>query len=102
MNGDSMKIEIELSHRERYDIWYRNNFETGMEYNPNDVPDFDDEYYVPTPITKTISLGELDKKLYSDIEKLIILWSNDGTKTAGELTRSIIGLVVDKQGSNIK
>lgn len=33
------------------------------------------------------------KELYSDIENLIIRWSNDGTKTAGSLTRDIMKLV---------
>lgn len=34
-----------------------------------------------------------DKKLYSEIEHLIIMWSNDGTKTAGTLTRQIMKLL---------
>jgi len=34
-----------------------------------------------------------DPKLYSEIEDLIIRWSNDGTKTAGHLTRQIITLI---------
>jgi hypothetical protein len=36
---------------------------------------------------------EEDKKLYSEIEYLIIMWSNDGTKTAGVLTRQIMELI---------
>lgn len=88
-----MKIEVELTDKERYDIWFINNFETGMEYNPDSIPDFNDEYYVPTPTTKTIVLEEHEDELYSDIENLIIRWSNDGTKTAGELTRQIMGLL---------
>jgi hypothetical protein len=32
-------------------------------------------------------------KLYSDIESAIIRWSNDGTQTAGTLTREILELV---------
>jgi hypothetical protein len=31
-----------------------------------------------------------EKELYSEIEWLIISWNNDGTKTAGHLTRQII------------
>ena len=31
-----------------------------------------------------------EKELYSEIEYLIINWSNDGTETAGALTRQII------------
>jgi hypothetical protein len=33
---------------------------------------------------------DLNKDLYSEIENLIITWSNDGTKTAGTLTRQIM------------
>ena len=32
----------------------------------------------------------MSKELYSEIEDLIIRWSNDGTKTAGHLTRQIM------------
>lgn len=42
---------------------------------------------------KTYVLEEHEDKLYSDIENLIIRWNNDGTKTAGELTRQIMGLL---------
>jgi hypothetical protein len=31
--------------------------------------------------------------MYSEIENLIIRWNNDGTKTAGELTREIMELI---------
>jgi len=39
----------ELSYEERYTIWFRNNYETGMEPNIGNVPNFEDEYYVVTP-----------------------------------------------------
>jgi len=45
----------ELSYNERYDIWFTNNYETGMERNYDNRPDFDDEYYTPTP-SRAISL----------------------------------------------
>ena len=86
---------VELTYKERYDIWFMNNFETGMEYNPDSYPDFDDEYYVPTPTTKPFVLDEGDKESYNEIENLIIRWNIDGTKTAGSLTRQIIGLIRD-------
>ena len=39
---------------------------------------------------------EMERKqltsLYNEIEYLIIMWNNDGTKTAGELTREIMKL----------
>ena len=37
----------------------------------------------------------MKKELYSEIEDLIITWNNDGTKTAGSLTREIM-IVIDK------
>jgi len=49
--------ERELTLEERYNKWFNNNYETGMEryFNPNNLPDFDNEYYYPTP-TKQITL----------------------------------------------
>jgi RNA ligase len=46
--------EYELSDEKRYNIWFNNNYETGMErfFEPNNLPDFDDPYYEPTPKTK--------------------------------------------------
>jgi thymidylate synthase len=46
-----------LSDERRYNIWFNNNYETGMErlFDPNDLPDFDNPYYVPTP-KRAISL----------------------------------------------
>jgi hypothetical protein len=96
-----MKDSVKLTYEERYHIWFKNNFETGMEYNPDIVPDFDNEYYVPTPTTKPFVLDEGDKDLYNEIEHFIIRWNNDGTKTAGTLTRQIVELI-KKQMSNNK
>ena len=39
----------ELEYKERYNVWFMNNYETGMERNYNVFPDFDDPYYEPTP-----------------------------------------------------
>ena len=44
-----------LSYIERYDLWFRNNYETGMEKNYDVEPDFDNDYYEPTP-TLALSL----------------------------------------------
>ena len=38
-------------------------------------------------------LSDEDKILYSKIENMIIIYSNDGTKTAGSLTREIMYLI---------
>lgn len=45
--------EEQLSDERRYNIWFENNYETGMErfFDPNNLPDFDDPYYEPTPKT---------------------------------------------------
>jgi len=47
----------ELSDLRRYNIWFNNNYETGMErfFDPKNLPDFDNPYYVPTP-KRSISL----------------------------------------------
>jgi thymidylate synthase len=45
----------ELSNKERYDYWWKNNYETGMEYNESNIPNFDDDYYTKTP-KRSISL----------------------------------------------
>jgi thymidylate synthase len=45
----------ELSNKERYKIWFRNNYEQGMEYNESLIPDYDNSHYDPTP-TRAISL----------------------------------------------
>jgi hypothetical protein len=42
----------ELTYIERYNIWIGKNYETGIEYNPEIVPDFDNDYYEPTPKRK--------------------------------------------------
>jgi hypothetical protein len=48
--------EISLNYEERYHYWFRTNYETGMEYNPDQLPDFDNEYYTKTP-TKLIIMS---------------------------------------------
>jgi hypothetical protein len=55
-----MKV-FDLTYKERYDHWFSNNYETGMEYNLDIVPNFDDHYYQPTPIKKVIIE---DKEVY--------------------------------------
>ena len=45
------QIGRDLTDEERYNIWFDNNYETGMErfFDPNRLPNFDDPYYKPTP-----------------------------------------------------
>jgi hypothetical protein len=46
------------------------------------------------PIEKPFTdLSVDERKLYSEIEYLIIMWRNDGNKTAGSLTRQIMHLL---------
>jgi thymidylate synthase len=45
----------ELSYSERYQYWFNKNYETGVEYNENMVPDFENTYYDKTP-TRALSL----------------------------------------------
>jgi thymidylate synthase len=45
----------ELTYKERYDIWFNRNYETGLEKDYNNIPDFNNEYYTLTP-TRAISL----------------------------------------------
>ena len=45
----------ELTYKERYEIWFKNNYETGFEYDNNKVINFEDDYWVPTP-KRSISL----------------------------------------------
>jgi hypothetical protein len=46
--------EEELTDEKRYNIWFNNNYETGMErfFDSNNLPDYDNSYYEPTPKTK--------------------------------------------------
>lgn len=41
----------EAKYIERYSHWFANNYETGMEWNPQIIPNFDNPYYEPTPKT---------------------------------------------------
>jgi thymidylate synthase len=45
------QIGRDLTDEERYNIWFTNNYETGMErfFEPNKLPNFDDPYYNSTP-----------------------------------------------------
>jgi thymidylate synthase len=45
------QIGRDLTDEERYNIWFNNNYETGMEryFDPNNLPDYENDYYNPTP-----------------------------------------------------
>ena len=50
--GICFYYERELTYSERYRLWFNGNYETGMEYFEEIVPNFDDPYYHKTPTTK--------------------------------------------------
>jgi len=50
--GICFYYERELTYIERYKLWFNGNYETGMEYCEEIVPNFDDPYFHPTPTTK--------------------------------------------------
>jgi len=43
----------------------------------------------------------MSKELYSEIEDLIIRWSNDGDKTAGHLTRQIMESLLNEKHKHV-
>jgi hypothetical protein len=60
-----LKIEEQmLSEERRYNIWFNNNYETGMErfFNPEQLPDYHNPYYTPTP-TKEITVSYNGEKI---------------------------------------
>jgi len=66
MNTDTTSAAStrELTYEERYDYWFANNYETGMEKNYKEVPDFDCPYYTPTPTKVTTTITVQITKLY--------------------------------------
>ena len=50
--GICFYYERELTYSERYKLWFNGNYETGMEYYEDIVPNFDDPYFHPTPTKK--------------------------------------------------
>jgi hypothetical protein len=56
--------ERELTYSERYRYWFTHNYETGLEYDEGNIPDFDNTYYDPTP-TRLITVTYKDEKIES-------------------------------------
>jgi thymidylate synthase len=77
------QIGRELTDEERYNIWFTNNYETGMEryFDPNNLPDFDNEYYTPTP-KRTREPFELPKLV---INKTTSFWDSFDVSLFGHL-----------------
>lgn len=55
----------DLTLEERYKFWFVNNFQTGMEYyfDPQNLPDFDNPYWAPTPKKIITTHDENGKKI---------------------------------------
>lgn len=50
-----------------------------------------------TTVSIYVDPKERRDELYSEIEDRIIRWNNDGTKTAGSLTREIMALLKNQE-----
>jgi thymidylate synthase len=68
------QIGRDLTQEERYNLWFSNNYETGMErfFNPEELPDYDNSYYEPTP-TRTREPYDLPKLVINKTESF---WNN--------------------------
>jgi thymidylate synthase len=83
------QIGRDLTDEERYHIWFTNNYETGMErfFDPNKLPNFDDEYYeltpkrnrepYPLPTLKHMKTDDFYKSLSEDVSLFTHLDIND-------------------------
>jgi len=100
---------VSLSDEERYKVFFSNNYETGMEYNPEMKPDYDNEYWEPTPTRKvkvtynnrTFEFYEkINKFNSSDIQPKINLSYEDVSPRRYKLIRENDGLV--NAGNKIK
>jgi thymidylate synthase len=51
LDAANEQIGRDLTDEERYNIWFDNNYETGMErfFDSNNLPDYENPYYDPTP-----------------------------------------------------
>jgi hypothetical protein len=89
-----MNIKLELTYEERIQWFINKYYETGMEYEGLLASMKDTNLDSFQWYDETISIPKYsDVTLYSEIEHLIMVWSNDGTKTAGHLTRQIMKLI---------
>ena len=80
-----------------WDVTLNDGLEEDLSYlEVADEMKLDDLYLEVADEMKLNDLNNLNKELYSKIENLIIDWNNDGTKTAGQLTRKIMSLIVFK------
>jgi thymidylate synthase len=83
------QIGMELSDEERYNIWFTNNYETGMErfFDPNNLPDFEDPYYEPTPkqIGRELTLEERREMVTQEMFNQIYNGGDSSTLSHSEI-----------------
>ena len=61
---------VSLSDEERYKVFFSLNYETGMEFNPELKPDYDNEYWEPTPTRKVkVTYNNRTFEFYEKINK---------------------------------
>ena len=90
----AMDRKLKLSYEERIQWFINKYYESGMEYEGLLVSMKDTNLDSFQWYDETISIPKYsDVTLYSEIEYLIIMWRNDGKKTAGHLTREIMKLI---------
>jgi thymidylate synthase len=89
IDGVKEQLGRDLTDEERYNIWFNNNYETGMGcfYDPNNLPGYDNPYYEPTPkrtrepyplpILKHMKSDEFYKSLGEDLSLLSNLTVDD-------------------------
>jgi hypothetical protein len=73
--------------------WLQEQLKNGIKYNPlekNGYSNAEAKLFEQAKEMEKQQQAYNEEKLYSEIEWLIISWNNDGTKTAGHLTRQII------------
>jgi thymidylate synthase len=79
------QIGRDLTDEERYNIWFNNNYETGMErfFDPNNLPEYENSYYKPTP-KRTREPYPLPKLWINDLRSDTNSIINDVTKWSHE------------------
>ena len=79
---------VSLSDEERYKVFFSLNYETGMEFNPELKPDYDNEYWEPTPTRKVkVTYNNRTFEFYEKVNEMkpsdvqpkipLSLWSYD-------------------------
>jgi thymidylate synthase len=92
------QIGRDLTYKERYHTWFNNNSQTGMGYNLDSIPDFDNEYYEYTPkrvrepleLPNLVISTEFWNKEYQTVDGLISSFNIDDFQLLNYKSHSII------------